>query len=98
MANEPRVAPLFFMAPNLQEHLRKLAGYINDGLNGKSNAVGSFALVSATVSTTVSNQYVSPASVISIMPTNLAGATELYAGTMFDGLWRSQNRGAAFGS
>jgi len=65
------------------EHRRRLAAAINGTIDGRGNNGGSVTITSTTTSTVVTDTKVGADSVIYLMPTNAAAATEFAAGTLY---------------
>ena len=65
------------------EHRRRLAAAINGTIDGRGNNGASVTLASGATSTAVTDTKVGSDSVIYLMPTNAAAATEFAAGTLY---------------
>ena len=62
---------------------RRNAQAIGEVIDGHGNNGGSFVIASTATSTAVTDLKVGPDSIICLMPTNAAGATEFGAGTLY---------------
>ena len=64
-------------------HRRQLAHSVGELIDGHGNNGGSFVIASTDTSTVVADPRVGLDTVIVLMPTNAAGATEYGAGTLY---------------